>query len=83
MSKKKMGVKVAHQLFSICGLLMNSDFQAILEGSGYVLNEAAVESMRAEAALVIARDAVKKAGFKFKKVLIGAPAPAPIETLGV
>jgi hypothetical protein len=80
--KRGMSVETAHKLFSTCGLLLNPNFQTILEGSGYVLDELAVESMRAEAALVIAKDVVKEAGYKFDKVLKGGPAPeTPIDTL--
>lgn len=76
---RRMSLKVAQEAFAASNLLLNPSFQSVLEYNGYVVNEEVIDSMLSKAALVIAKDAIKKAGLDFSKVLIGAPIPEKSE----
>lgn len=67
---KKMTPAVAQDLLSVSSLLKLPSFRKSIEDAGYCIDDSEIDKLRSEANLIIAKDAIKKAGFAINEVLI-------------
>lgn len=67
---KKMTPAIAQDLLSVSSLLKLPSFRKSIEDAGYRIDDSEIDKLRSEANLIIAKDAIKKAGFAINEVLI-------------
>jgi hypothetical protein len=67
--QKKLGVKAAYQMLSIASLLDNSLMRKALEANGYKIQDGIIHTLRANAMMILVKDAQATFGWDSHSIL--------------